>query len=118
VRHDYGSDTDATAMTASSGAKPGGQLFVGGPAQSCRIKSMALPGWDWLTDHLSSLNATSGGYETMTRHTMNAGAVFAGEVILVVAWLIALPFLLIYSALRAARRRKSRGDGQVKTGPG
>ena len=67
---------------------------------------LALPGWDWLADHLASLNESSGGFETLSRHPVNAGAVFLGEIILVLAWVLALPFRLVYSAAHWALHRR------------
>ena len=65
---------------------------------------MPLPGSDWLGDHLRSLQETGGGFETMMVHPVNGGAILMAEVALVVAWLVALPFLCLFAGVRALAR--------------
>lgn len=66
---------------------------------------MALPGWGWLSEHLSDLQMTEGDPMWSMRNPVVGGAPIAVGCVLTVAWLVALPVLLLWAGLRRVLAR-------------
>ncbi|MGE3075257.1 MAG: hypothetical protein AB7N24_15990 [Dehalococcoidia bacterium] len=58
---------------------------------------MALPGLVWLRDRLNTGDAVSGGYQARVGHPMTAGPGCFMSLVFVLAWLIALIPLTLWS---------------------
>ena len=61
---------------------------------------MALPGYDWLSEHLAGLREHSGDFEAGMRHPVQAGAAWAVGALFIIVWLLALGPMLLWTAGR------------------
>lgn len=70
---------------------------------------MAVPGLDWLRDRLDTTDAISGGYQAEMGHPVMGAAAFAMRAVFILAWLLALIPLCLWSAARWAFRNRKSG---------
>ena len=68
---------------------------------------MALPGLDWLRARLDTTDAVSGGYQADMGHPVMGAAGFAMRALLILAWLLALIPLCLWSVGRSAWRKRA-----------
>lgn len=71
---------------------------------------MAVPGLDWLRARLDATDAVSGGYQAEMGHPVMGAAGFAMRAVFVVAWVLALGPLCMWSAGRWAWGKANAPD--------
>lgn len=59
-----------------------------------------LPGYTWLSRQLAGVETETGGYERKMTSIVIPGAGLAMKAVLILAWLVALPVLLVASLFR------------------
>lgn len=61
---------------------------------------MSVPGLAWLNDRLNTTDQVSGGYRSEMANPVIAGAAFGMRLVFILAWLLALIPLCLWSAGR------------------
>ncbi len=65
---------------------------------------VSLPGSEWRTRNVAWARALGGGDQGYAGHPVQAGAAFAMTVVFAVAWVVALPVLLLWRLIRSGRQ--------------